>query len=204
MEDGLTRPDQSPSLRRKGLVFLAICTGRKPGRSPGPCCSAFCRASRCHRWTVLWFRPRSVQNSRRLFPLVPSSARRARRSPSVYRFMLVSSATELTTPPYLVQMRSWQRDAREQNKERRPTVERNAPRKGPGFLPVEVAREHSPLRPGEGPLRSLWEPGIKEGRTFPRLIIQGGTGWVLEWQGPVEPGALEAALRAVVGICGLR
>ncbi|TCW60200.1 hypothetical protein, partial [Treponema sp. J25] len=79
----------------------------------------------------------------------------------------------------------WQRDAREQNKERRPTVERNAPRKGPGFLPVEVAREHSPLRPGEGPLRSLWEPGIKEGRTFPRLIIQGGTGWVFEWQGPV-------------------
>ena len=91
----------------------------------------------------------------------------------------------------------WQREAREQHKGSRPTAERNAPSKRTGFLPVEVARAHSPFR-------SLREPDIEESRTVPRLVIQVGNGWMLEWEGPVEQGTLEAALRAVVGICGLR
>ena len=91
----------------------------------------------------------------------------------------------------------WQREARQ-------NAEHHGPGERPGFLPVQIAGQPSPLRSSEGALWSWSSPGIERKGPFPRLIIQGETGWVLEWQGPVEQGALEAALRAVVGVCGQR
>ncbi len=97
-----------------------------------------------------------------------------------------------------------QRTVQRWQREERQNAEQHGHDEQPGFLPVQIAGQTRALRPAEGALRSWSSPGIERKGPFPRLIIQGGAGWVLEWQGPVEQGALEAALRAVVGVCGQR